>query len=105
MKHHLIFLSLAAAAPFAPLAIHAASFDKTTHDQARQALQRGQILPLTRILEIVHARVPGTVIKVKLDDKDDDRFEYEVKVLTASGRVMEVEIDARTGRILEIEED
>jgi len=76
----------------------------TEHEIARQALRRGEILPLVRILPIVQKRVPGDVIKIKLDD-DDAPIEYEVKVLTASGRVIEVELDARTGRILKIEED
>jgi uncharacterized membrane protein YkoI len=74
------------------------------HEIAREALRRGEILPLTRILPIVQQRVPGDVIKIKLDD-DEKRIEYEVKVLTPNGRVIEVELDARTGRILKIEED
>jgi uncharacterized membrane protein YkoI len=74
------------------------------HEIAREALRRGEILPLTRILPIVQRRVPGDVIKIKLDD-DEQRIEYEVKVLTPNGRVIEVELDARTGRILKIEED
>ena len=74
------------------------------HEIAREALRRGEILPLTRILPIVQQRVPGDVIKIKLDD-DDKRIEYEVKVLTPNGRVIEVELDARTGRILKTEED
>lgn len=74
------------------------------HEIARQALRRGEVLPLTRILVIVGQRVPGDVIKVKLEE-DDGRIEYEVKVLTAAGRVIEVELDARTGRILKTEED
>jgi len=82
----------------------AAQKGPTEHEIARQALRRGEVLPLTRILPIVQKRVPGDIIKIKLDD-DDARIEYEVKVLTASGRVIEVELDARTGRILKIEED
>jgi uncharacterized membrane protein YkoI len=85
----------------------AGSSDKqhaSEHEIAREALRRGEILPLTRILPIVQQRVPGDVIKVKLDD-DDKRIEYEVKVLTGAGRVIEVHLDARTGRILKTEED
>lgn len=76
------------------------------HDHARAAVQRGEILPITRILPIVQQRVPGHVIEIELDDDDDGRrIEYEIKVLTANGRVIEVKIDARTGRIRKIEED
>jgi uncharacterized membrane protein YkoI len=76
------------------------------HDYAREAVRRGEILPITRILPIVQQRVPGDVIEIELDSHDHGRrIEYEIKVLTASGRVIEVKVDARTGRIREIEED
>lgn len=73
-----------------------------------QALQTGrEILPLTRVLQIATAAVPGEVIEVELDedDDDDDIPEYELKILTPQGRSIEVKIDARRGTILEIEED
>jgi uncharacterized membrane protein YkoI len=74
------------------------------HKEVRDALAKGEILPLTRILEIAQQKAPGDVIKVKLSD-EHGRLVYEVKVLAASGRVLEVELDARTGAVLEIEED
>lgn len=76
------------------------------HDYAREAVRRGEILPITRILPIVQQRVPGNVIEIELDSHDDGRrIEYEIKVLTAAGRVIEVKVNARTGQIREIEED
>ena len=74
------------------------------HVAAREALRRGEILPLARILAIVAARVPGDVIEVELERKDD-RWRYEIKVLTSTGRVREVKLNARDGAILEIEDD
>jgi len=74
------------------------------HVAARAALARGEILPLRSVLEIVQRRVPGDVIEVELD-REDDGWEYEVKVLTSTGRVREVTLNARTGAILEIEDD
>jgi len=105
------YLTLPASA-FAILAIGAApTFADSTspkgakeHEIAREALRKGEVLPLTRILLIVGQRVPGDVIKVKLEE-DDGRIEYEVKVLTPTGRVIEIELDARTGQILKTEED
>lgn len=79
--------------------------DQTEQAQARAALQRGEILPLSRILAIAEKRAPGNVIKVKLEQEDDGRFEYELKVLTKSGRILEIELDARTGGVLKIEDD
>ena len=38
-------------------------------------------------------------------ERENDRLIYEIKVLTATGRVREVEVDARTGAVLKIEDD
>lgn len=62
------------------------------------------LLPLTRILQIVRARVPGEVIDVELDD-EDGRPEYEITILTADGRSIETQIDAVNGTIRKSEED
>lgn len=113
MKNILIVSTAAAVAAVAlsPLPLLADTKTPQDHELAREALRRGEILPLTKILPIVQKRVPGEVIKVSLDDDPDHdhtrqgRFEYEVKVLTPTGQVIEVELDARTGTILEIEED
>ena len=61
-------------------------------------------LPLARVLQIARKAVPGEVIDVELDE-DDDIPEYEVKILTPTGRSMEIKIDALRGAILEMEED
>lgn len=64
----------------------------------------GERLPLARVLAIVGARVPGDVIEVELD-ADGGREAYEVTVLTARDRRIEITLDARTGRIIDSEED
>lgn len=74
------------------------------HEEMRAALQRGEVLPLTRILEIAKQQVPGDVIEVELESKRGELV-YEIKVLTESGRVREIKIDARKGAVLEIEDD
>ena len=53
---------------------------------------------------IARSRVPGEIIDVDLDD-DDGLAEYEVEILTAAGRKIEIRIDARRGTVLEEEED
>ena len=65
-------------------------------DLARNALQRGEVMPIARILELVAQHLPGDVIEVQLDERRG-RLEYEIKVLTRSGRVRELVLDARTG--------
>ena len=67
------------------------------------SLKIGQ--PLGEILQIVQARVPGDIIEVELDRSDKRGWEYEVKVLASNGRVLEVDVNARTGQIRKIEDD
>ena len=72
-------------------------------DLARQALQRGEVLPISRILELVAQHLPGDVIEVQLDERRG-RLEYEIRVLTPSGRVRELVLDARTGAFVRFED-
>lgn len=64
------------------------------------------LLPMPRILAIAKAKVAGEVLEVEFDAGDeDDAPEYEISILNANGRVIEIKIDATNGKILEIEED
>ncbi|MCG6896772.1 MAG: PepSY domain-containing protein [Thiocapsa sp.] len=83
---------------------------RPAHDQdrARDALQRGEVRPIAEILQGVSAEVPGEVIEVELEregHRDGPHWVYELKVITASGRLLEILVDAATGRILAVEED
>jgi len=78
---------------------------KRVEQQAiRAAVKRGEVLPLPRILAVAHSRVAGDVVKVELE-QEPWGIKYEVKILTPSGRVREVELNARTGAIVKIETD
>ena len=99
---YLPLIVLASLGAFIAAPLHAD--DDKDHELARQALARGEILSLSRILELAAAAVPGDVIEVDLD-RDDGRFIYEIKVLATSGRVRELELDARTGELLKLEDD
>jgi uncharacterized membrane protein YkoI len=72
---------------------------RQAQEEALQALQRGEILPLNQVLEIAGREVPGKVIEVEYKAGP----KYEIKMLAADGRVREVKLDARTGRVLGIE--
>ena len=77
---------------------------KNEHNVVREALQRGEVLPLVKILAIANEQVPGDVIEVELED-EKKALVYEIKILTGTGRVREVKIDARTGKVIKIEDD
>ncbi|HET7267910.1 MAG TPA: PepSY domain-containing protein [Oleiagrimonas sp.] len=105
-----IFASLLLVAGVASIAVFptqtvAGGDDHDDHVEARQLLEHGKILPLSRILEIVHARVAGDVIEVELEHSHHHGWEYEVKVLDRHGDVREVKLFADTGVIREIEDD
>lgn len=91
------FSLLAAAEP-------AAADGRADQQAARRALERKEILPLPRILTTVGRRVPGDVLKVELERRGE-RFIYEVRVLRRDGRVIEVDVDARTGAVLREDDD
>ncbi|MAW85432.1 MAG: peptidase M4 [Phyllobacteriaceae bacterium] len=73
------------------------------HERAAERRQEGELLPLADILKILHARFPGKVLEIEFED--DNPPVYEFYVLEPSGRVIEVEFDARTGRFLGQETD
>ena len=78
------------------------SSSRSTHsdqDEARDALRKGKIMPLTAILEIVTKREPGTVMEVELETKDG-KLTYRIEVLTDTGRRREIRLDARAGNVL-----
>ncbi len=70
----------------------------------RGAVERGEILPLPRILAVAQQHVAGEVLKIELE-QEHGRLAYEVKILAANGRVREVKLDARSGALIEIEDD
>ncbi len=95
-------LAFAAALSLIPVSIAVA--DDDDHIEARALLQRGEIVPLAQILDVVRQRVPGDVIEVELE-RDDGLWEYEVKVLTPTGIVRKLTLDARNASVLKIKDD
>jgi uncharacterized membrane protein YkoI len=73
-------------------------------DEARDALRKGKIMPLTAILEIVTKREPGTVMEVELETKDG-KLIYRIEVLADTGRRREIKLDARNGAVLRAGDD
>jgi uncharacterized membrane protein YkoI len=100
--------SLVLAAAVAGLAVtaHAGESKKgpSEQEEARAALLRHEILPLSQILRITAQRLPGDVLKVEIE-RDHGVLIYELKVLARTGRIREIKLDARTGAVLEIEDD
>lgn len=49
-------------------------------------------------------KIAGKIIEAELERKHN-RLVWEVEVLTAEGKVMEVHIDAETGAVIDVEEE
>lgn len=75
-----------------------------SQDDAREALRKGKVMPLTAILEIVAKRQPGTVIAVDLEPRPTGLI-YEIDVITEDGRRRELRLDARNGEVLAVEDE
>ena len=103
-RTRLAFVVLPLVLALATTSAHAGDKKKKDHEAARLALARHEVLPLTKILAIAEQRAPGEVLKVELEE-DDGRMKYDLKILAKNGRVLELELDAKTGATLKLEDD
>jgi hypothetical protein len=67
--------------------------DYEDHDQARAALQAGEIKPLRQVLEVVEQQFTGQMLEAELERKHD-RWVYEIKMLAPDGSIMKLYYDA-----------
>jgi uncharacterized membrane protein YkoI len=74
------------------------------HEIARSAVARGELLPLSKILEIAQRDYPGKMLEVELE-REHGRYVYEIEILLPDGRVIELTYDGKTGELLETEID
>ena len=58
-------------------------------------------MPLGQVLERIAPAYPGQVLEVELE-REDGRWVYELKLLAADGRLLRLELDARTAEVLRV---
>lgn len=68
------------------------------HDDARRAVQAGEIRPLADILNLVKGKLPGEVVGVKLE-REAGAWMYELRVVDGKGRLFEIHVDAKSGEV------
>ena len=68
------------------------------HDDARRAVEAGEIRPLADILNTVKGTLPGEVVGVKLE-REAGAWMYEFRVVDDKGRLFEIHVDARNGEV------
>lgn len=86
------------------LPLGAAAGDGLGHDEARRAVERGEIRPLAEILDTIRPELAGTVVGVELK-RGRRGLVYEFKTLDGDGRRREIYVDAATARVRKIEDD
>lgn len=69
---------------------------RNDHEGARQAYQQGKIRSLGNLLIGLRPQLEGEVIEVDLK-REDSIYIYELKILTPTGRVIEMDVNAATG--------
>lgn len=73
--------------------------DRSDHDRARAALKAGEVLPLQEVLEKVQRSHPGELLEVELE-RENGRWVYELKLLQSGGRLLRLDVDAKTAFVL-----
>ncbi len=70
-----------------------------SHDRARRAMEKGEILAIAEILRRIRPQAPGRILDTELE-YEHDQWIYEIKFLDPEGRLYELEIAARNGEVL-----
>jgi uncharacterized membrane protein YkoI len=78
--------------------------DDKDHNRASRAVQQGAARPLAEILNKVRTQIGGDIVGLKFKSKDG-RYVYKLKVVTPTGQLREVSVDAATGEIVKDGDD
>ena len=68
-------------------------------DAAREAVRRGDILPLGSIIRSAHSHCPGKFLGAELQ-RGRGGYSYRVRILRPSGRRVGLLVDAKTGAVV-----
>jgi uncharacterized membrane protein YkoI len=98
-----MLLALAAFAAAAPRPACARDQDDLRRDEVRHAVETGEILSLTDILNNLSGKLPGEIAGVEIEH-EDGRWRYEFRVVDSQGRLFEVYVDAHSGEIEGVKE-
>jgi uncharacterized membrane protein YkoI len=77
----------------------AAAGERGEAERVRAAVLAGEVLPLPQLLERLQRSHPGQVLEIELE-REDGRWIYEIKLLQAGGRLLKLEVNAKSGAVL-----
>ena len=78
--------------------------DNHSYDQARRALDRGEVLPLSEAMKHLQHHSSGDIVATEYE-YEFDRWVYEFKLIDSQGRMSMVHIDARDGSLVQVSDD
>ena len=78
---------------------------KGKKDESKEIVEMAATAKVTidQAIKTASEKVPGKVVEAELE-KRHDTLVWEVEVVTAESKVMEVHIDAETGAVIDVEE-
>jgi uncharacterized membrane protein YkoI len=76
--------------------------ERHDHEQAREAVEHGEALPLDVVLAAVEKKVVGEIVGIEFE-RSEGVWVYEFKVIDSTGHVIEVLADAKTAAIIRVE--
>lgn len=90
----------------AVLAATAGPAAATDTDEMHEFITTNDVMPLARAIDGIAGAHPGTVVEAELEEEYDapSGWAYDVEILTAEGREIEVEMDAVSGAIIEVDD-
>jgi len=77
---------------------------ESDHDRALLLRHKGEILPLTVILQRLTGTYPGQALEVELKERQPHPV-YEIEMLGEDGVLRELTVDAVDGHVIAVESD
>lgn len=78
--------------------------DNHSFDQARRALGRGDVMPLTTVIKHLRQHSKGDIVATEYE-YEFDRWVYEFKIIDDNGYMSRIHLDARDGSLVQISEE
>lgn len=73
--------------------------DDSDQDRVRDAVRSGEVMSFDTLRQRLLKSHPGEVLELELE-REHGRWIYEVKLLQPDGRIVKLELDARSGELL-----
>ncbi|MCB1924785.1 MAG: PepSY domain-containing protein [Gammaproteobacteria bacterium] len=73
--------------------------EKSAYEMAREAVARGEALPLHDVRRRLQSVAPGKIVATHYEF-EFERWVYEFKIVDRAGRLQKIHLDAKTGELV-----